>query len=169
MIGKRASICEAKQQGWGQEEEIHSPPASFHPQLCESRLKLQVWALWARTSLPSTTLSSYRLRKKRKPLSDKKPCNIMSTLFRRPTPSISQCIFFQSCARPVQKESPKPRGLAESSAVSWGDMQSMGGLLLRKRGHSGEDEHRTQSWRRQSSPSGVTGLSKAGETLLIHH
>ena len=51
----------------------------------------------------------------------------------------------------------------------------MGGLLLRKRGQVcgseevGEDEHRTQSWRRESSQLGVTGLSKAGETLLISH
>ena len=48
------------------------------------------------------------------------------------------------------------------------------GMLLRKqddreRGKEVTGEHRTPSWRRKSSQLGVTGLSKAGETLLIYH
>ena len=48
------------------------------------------------------------------------------------------------------------------------------GMLLRKqdhreRGKEGMGEHRTPSWRRESSQLGATGLSKAGETLLISH
>ena len=46
------------------------------------------------------------------------------------------------------------------------------GMLLRtqdhrERGREVAGEHRAQSWRRESSQSGVTGPSKAGETLLI--
>ena len=47
-------------------------------------------------------------------------------------------------------------------------------MLLRKQDHrgmgkEGMGEHRTPSWRREGSQLGVTGLSKAGETLLISH
>ena len=45
MIGKRLSICDAHSKGGVGKNRSIALPAPLHPQLCESRIKLQVWAL----------------------------------------------------------------------------------------------------------------------------